>query len=138
MTVQPNRVRDYMNPAPTTVTADLEIMRVIHLLVDRDLSGLPVVDEAGGVVGFLTERDVIRVAVEAGYFDEIGGSVAGYMTKEVQTVHPDDSLMDVAVLFTESPFRRYPVVEDGRLVGLLCRRDVLRALTDGAWFARDN
>ena len=136
MTVQPNRVRDYMNAAPTTVTADVEIMRVIHLLVDRDLSGLPVVDQDGGLVGFLTERDVIRVAVEAGYFDEIGGSVAGYMTKAVQTVHPDDSLMDVAVLFTESPFRRYPVVEDGRLVGLLCRRDVLRALTDGAWFTR--
>lgn len=135
--VQPQRVRDYMTPAPMTVTPDTEIMRAIRLLVDQDLSGFPVVEENGELAGLLTERDIIKVAIQAGYFDEIGGSVASVMSRDVETVHPDDSLMDVAERFAESSHRRFPVMEENRLVGLICRRDVLRALTEGAWFSRD-
>ena len=126
-----------MTTSVLTVTPDTEIMRAIRLLVDEDLSGFPVVNEARMLVGFLTERDVIRVAIQAGYFDEIGGSVSEYMTRDIRTVHPEDSLMDVAELFADSPFRRCPVIEEGRLVGLICRRDVLRAMTESAWFAQD-
>jgi CBS domain-containing protein len=138
MTVQPKRVRDYMMDSPLTVPPDREIMHVIRLLVDEDLSGCPVVSSDGALVGFLTERDVIGAAIQAGYFDEIGGTVADYMSTNVHTVHPEDALMDVAELFTESPFRRCPVIEDGRLVGLICRRDVLRAMTESAWFSPDD
>ena len=134
MTVQPKRVRDYMVVSILTLTPNTEIMRAIRLLVEEDLSGCPVVDEEGALAGFLTERDVIKVAIQAGYFDEIGGSVGDFMTREIHTVHPEDSLMDVAELFADSPFRRCPVIEAGRLVGLICRRDVLRAMTESAWF----
>lgn len=137
MVVEPKRVRDYMTTSVLTVTPETEIMRAIRLLVDQDLSGFPVVDEDGALAGFLTERDVIRVAIQAGYFDEIGGSVADFMVREIHTVHPEDSLMDVAELFADSSFRRCPVIEEGRLVGLICRRDVLRAMTESAWFAAD-
>lgn len=137
MSVEPKRVRDFMATSVLTVSPDTEIMRAIRLLVDEDLSGFPVVNEARELVGFLTERDVIRTAIQAGYFDEIGGSVADHMTRDIRTVHPDDSLMDVAELFADAPFRRCPVIEDGRLVGLICRRDVLRAMTESAWFAQD-
>lgn len=132
--VQPRRVRDYMTKEPYTVGPDMEIMRAVGLLVGEDLSGFPVVNVAGELLGMLTERDIIRVGIQAGYFDEIVGSVGDYMTRELETVHPDENLMDVAERFVASPHRRFPVVEDGRLVGLLCRRDVLRALTDSAWF----
>ena len=133
--VQPRRVRDYMTTVLRTVPADMEIMRAVGLLVEEDLSGFPVVNESGELLGMLTERDIIRVGIQAGYFDEIVGSVADFMTRKLETVHPDDNLMDVAEHFAESSHRRFPVVEDGRLVGLLCRRDVLRALTDSAWFS---
>ncbi|MGE0621727.1 MAG: CBS domain-containing protein [Pseudomonadales bacterium] len=132
--VQPQRVRDYMTRTPFTVPPDMEIMRAVGLLVTEDLSGFPVVNDAGELLGMLTERDIIRVGIQAGYFDEIVGSVGDYMTRELETVHPDESLIDVAERFVTSSHRRFPVVEDGRLVGLLCRRDVLRALTDSAWF----
>ncbi|MEZ5598227.1 MAG: CBS domain-containing protein [Pseudomonadales bacterium] len=56
------------------------------------------------------------------------------MSRDVRTVHPEDSLMSVGELFAASPFRRCPVVENGRLVGLISRRDVLRALSEGTWF----
>jgi CBS domain-containing protein len=128
------RVRDFMMTAPLSITPETEIMRAVHLLVSEDISGLPVVDEQGMLVGILTERDCIEVALQAGYFDELGGRVEQYMTTAVETAEPDSSLMDLAELFARSPFRRCPVIDEGKLVGLICRRDILRALSSGAWF----
>lgn len=129
------RVRDYMTTDPVTVRSDVEITRAVHSLVEHDVSGMPVVDADGYLVGILTERDCIRVTLEAGYHDEAGGPVSRFMTTDVRTMHPDDSLVDAAELFADAPIRRCPVVADGRLVGLICRRDVLRALTRHPWFA---
>ena len=79
-------------------------------------------------MGNKTERDCIRKAVEAGYLDEPGGRVVEYMSGEVQIVGPDEPLLDVAQRFVDSPFRRFPVVENGRLLGIIGRRDCLRAM----------
>ena len=136
MTNKAERVRDFMKTNPLSISPETEIMRAVHLLVAKDISGLPVTDAQGRVVGILTERDCIAVALQAGYFDELGGRVEQYMTTPVETVEPDSSLMDLAELFARAPFRRCPVVEEGRLVGLICRRDILRALTSGAWFSK--
>lgn len=134
MSVEPLRVRDFMSLAPVTITANLPIMAAVKLFVEQDISGVIVVDADTSPIGILTERDCIRTAIQAGYFDEGVGTVADYMASKIRTVGPDDSIMDIAELFAESPFRRCPVVEDGRLVGIILRRDVLRALTEGAWF----
>jgi CBS domain-containing protein len=119
-----------------TVTPDTEIMRAVQILVDHDISGVPIVEERGQLVGILTERDCIEVAVTAGYFDEAGGRVRDYMTSPVETCQPTDSLMDVAARLITSRYRRYPVVEDARLIGLISRRDVLRALKKASWFSK--
>jgi len=122
------RVRDLYTANPVTVHQDAEILRAVQLMLEHEISGVPVVDDEGALVGILTERDCIRKAVEAGYLDEPGGRVSEYMTREVQTVSPDDSLMDVAKRFVDSPYRRFPVVERGRLLGIIMRRDFLRAM----------
>ena len=129
------RVRDYMTTQVLSVGSDTDIMRAIRLFVDYDLSGMPVVDAFGTLVGMLTERDCIKVALNAGYHDEFAGTVADFMTPKVETLLPEDSLMDVAAYFAGSPHRRCPVVDEGRLVGMISRRDILRALTEGSWFA---
>ena len=129
------RVRDYMVGDPITIRPETEVMSVARMLVENNISGAIVVDGDRRVVGMLTERDFIEVALNAGYFDERGGSVAEFMAKDVETVGPDDSLVDVAARFVSSPYRRYPVVEYGRLVGVIARRDVLRALRSDSWFA---
>ena len=134
MTNKVERVRDFMTTNPVCISPGTEIMRAIHLLVAEDISGLPVIDARGTLVGILTERDCIEVALQAGYFDELGGCVEQYMTTSVETVEPESSLMDLAELFARSPFRRCPVIEEGKLIGLICRRDILRALTSGVWF----
>ena len=134
----PLRVRDYMTSDVITVGPQVEVTQVVRLLIDRDVSGVLVVDAAGMLVGVVTERDCIRVAAAAGYYDEPGGPVADFMSAPVETVGPDDNLVDVAVRMAASRYRRFPVVVDGRLVGLIGRRDVLRALGSGSWFVRES
>lgn len=122
------KVRDYMMTRVVTVTPDTEITRVISILIEHDISGLLVLDAGGRTVGIVTERDCISTAVNSGYFDQLGGPVSDFMTSPVETVGPEDNLVDLAVRMTRSTFRRFPVLQDGRLVGIIARRDVLRAL----------
>ena len=137
MNNRPLRVSEYMTRWPVTVSPDTEIMRAVFILVEKDVSGVPVVDENEAVVGMLTERDCISAALNAGYFDEPAGSVSDYMSRVVTTAAPDDGLMDIATRFKDSQYRRFPVMEKGRLVGLISRRDVLRALCRHTWFKND-
>lgn len=124
------KVRAYMAANLVTLSPDMEILRAIHELVDKRISGAPVVDEHGNLVGVLSEQDCMRVALSAGYHEQYGGRVAEYMSRSVRTVEADASILEVAQRFIDIPFRRYPVVENNRLVGQISRRDVLRALAD--------
>lgn len=128
------RVRDFMSTKLECIGPDDAVMDCARRLVSRNISGLLVVDAAGRLLGIITERDLIDVALSAGYHDESGGLVGDYMATEIVTVDADESLMDVAERFTRTSHRRYPVLDGGRLVGLIARRDILRALTSGAWF----
>ena len=124
----PVRVRDYMATDLVTLRPETEILRAVHALVENDIAAAPVVDDAGALVGILTERDCMRVVLNAGYYSEYGGRVDEFMSKNVETIAADDSIVDAAKLFFGQRFHRYPVLENGRLVGQISRRDVMRAL----------
>ena len=132
MNAIPIAVRDCMAINPITVTPETEITQVVRILIEQDISGVIVVDNEDVVAGVVTERDCIAAATSADYYGEWGGPVGKYMSAPVECVNPDDNLVDVADRMAKSSFRRYPVVEEGRLVGLLSRRDVMRALSNGA------
>lgn len=132
----PLRARDFMTRELVTVEPLTEITQAVRIMVDRDISGVLVVDGSNQLVGILTERDCLDVASSAGYYDEWGGPVSRFMSSPVETVLADDNLVDVAVRMTNSPYRRYPVFEEGKLVGLISRRDVIKALGSGVWFAK--
>jgi CBS domain-containing protein len=132
----PLRVRDYMTAQLLTVSPHTEITQVVRLLIERDVSSALVVDAAGTLIGIVTERDCIAVASAAGYYDEWGGPAADFLSAPVETVGPDDNLADVAMRMTSSPYRRFPVIENGKLVGVISRRDVLRAMGSGSWFLK--
>jgi CBS domain-containing protein len=119
-----------MTPQLVTLTTDTEILDAIALLVGKQVSGAPVLDAQGNLVGILTERDCLAKTVEASYYGEAGGRVAEVMSGDVQTVDADASIMDVAASLVKSKFRRYPVMDDNRLVGIISRRDILRAVLD--------
>ncbi len=122
-------VKDYMAANLVTFTPDMDILDAINELVDKKISGASVVDQHGNLVGILSERDCMKIALNACYHEELGGKVSEYMTSDVKTVQADMSIVDLAELFYNSPLRRYAVFdEENRLVGQISRRDVLRAL----------
>lgn len=122
-------VKDYMAASLVTFTPEMDVMEAIALLLEKGISGAPVVDKLGDIVGILSEKDCLRVALQAGYNQERAGRVSEFMSPNVVTVDADTSIMDVAKMFLESPFKRYPVVDDGnRLVGQISRSDVLKAI----------
>ena len=122
------KARDYMAANLVTLSPDTEILRAITLLIEHRISGAPVVDERGNLVGVLSGQDCMRVALNAGYHDEHGGRVAEFMSDKVETIDAETSILELAEKFINARFRRYPVLEDNRLVGQISRRDVLRAL----------
>ena len=121
-------VKDHMTKNPVTLTPEMTIREAVHLLVKKDISGAPVLDDHGRLVGVLTERDCMRVTMQADYHAEPGGLVKEFMSGNPQWVGPEQSILTLADLFIRGRFHRYPVVDNGRLVGIISRRDVIRAM----------
>lgn len=123
-------VSDYMARDLITLSADMEINRAMNILLDRGISGAPVVDSAGRLVGVLSKKDCLKAALEASYYRDWGQPVAKYMTKDVQTLNAGMDILTATNAFLNSVFRRFPVMENGRLVGQISRADTLRAMRD--------
>jgi CBS domain-containing protein len=122
-------VKDYMAANLVTFTPDMDVLDAIHLLLQNRISGAPVVDKFGNIVGLLSEKDCLRIALHASYYEEKGGRVEEFMSRTVKTINTDTSLVEVAQMFLDEAYRRYPVVDENNLlVGQISRRDVLRAL----------
>lgn len=116
--------RDIMTRDVIAVGAATPVQEAIELLVQRRITGLPVVDAAGSLVGIVSESDFIG---------KRGERVADVMTAEVRTVEPSRRLDEVAELLLRGGIRRVPVVEAGKLIGLVSRRDLLSFLARSAW-----
>lgn len=123
-------VADFMARDLITLSPDQEINRAMHVLLDHKVSGAPVVDDAGRLVGVLTEKDCLRAALEASYYRDWGKPVARYMATTLVTVGPDMDILEACQMVLDGPHRRFPVVKAGRLLGQISRTDILRALAD--------
>jgi CBS domain-containing protein len=123
-------VRDYMTPVDKLVklSPTMEVMAAVNQLVKHHISGAPVVDGNGHLVGMLSEMDCMQVGLIAAEDTCVAGPVSQFMKGSVVAVSPDDSLTQLAQLFLSKPFRRYPVMENGRLLGQISRSDVLKAI----------
>jgi len=125
----PESITKYMATKLITFKPDEDIRAAMKTIVGNKISGGPVVDEQGNLIGMLSEKDCIRAVVEAPYDRNPGGSgrVGDFMTTAVKTIAADKNVMDAAFEFAFTQYRRMPVVDNGRLVGQISRRDVLRA-----------
>ena len=123
-------ISDYMASEVITIPAGQEVNAALTTLLEHRISGAPVVDAHGAMVGILTEKDCLRAALEASYYRDWGRSVADYMSHEVTALSPDTDLLVACQTFLDGPYRRFPVLEDGRLVGIVSRTDILRGLAD--------
>lgn len=120
-------VRDFMVTRLYTLSPDVHILDAVDMLVDRSISGAPVT-EGGRLVGVLSEKDCLRLLSVGANADVPTGTVGDYMVREVHTIPPTMDIYYAAGLFLKNPYRRFPVVEDGVLIGQISRRDVLRAI----------
>ena len=127
---KPSNVSDYMSVSLVTFTPDTPVLDAVSQLVAHRFSGAPVIDDLGNLVGMITEMDCLRVAVQSGYYGDQGGRVAEFMSTHVETVDADMSIVDLAQTFLHSSYRRYPVMQNDQIVGLISRHDVMRALQD--------
>ena len=148
------KVRDIMDPEPVTVTPETELQAVVSVLRENELHGVPVVNEGGRCVGIITESDLVLAGEDGDlhlphYIELFGGIVflesmshfeerlrkavaataQDMMTADPVTIDADAAVEDAARVISKKRHNRLPVVEHGRLVGIVTRVDVLEALT---------
>lgn len=122
------KVRDYMNREAITLSPETNLLRAIDVLLAHRISGAPVVDAQGNLVGVLSESDCLQGILNGAYYEESCGTVASLMSKAVETIDADADILQAAEHFVTRSRRRLPVLEQGKLVGQISRRDLLRAL----------
>jgi CBS domain-containing protein len=127
MTCKPTLARDIMVIRLITLRPDMDVFDAIEQLLKHQISGAPVVDEAGHFVGVFSERCSISLLLAANYDGAPTNRIEPFMERDVATVTPDTDLLTIAERFLNSNQRRLPVLEAGRLVGQISRRDVLKA-----------
>ena len=123
-------VREFMHKNPDRVTADMTIDEAAKIMIDNRISGLTVVDSDDSVVGVLSELDCLKATISATYNEGNTGSgvVGDYMTRDVDSLNPNDDLVSVAESMLAAGQRRRPVVKDGKLVGQVSCRNILWAV----------
>jgi len=123
-------VDDYMARDLITFMPEDDIHTAVKTLLDERISGAPVVDRRGRLVGVLSKKDCLEVVYSTSYHQEWGGRVEDYMSKEVTTIASGTDIIKAADIFMSSAFRRFPIMKNGRMTGQISRADLLRALED--------
>ena len=126
------KVRDYMTRHLVTFRPEMDLFTAINRLLEHSLASAPVVDSTGHLIGMLSESDCLRAILSGAYFDDAHGTVGGYMTPALDTIDADADVIQAAETFLRGQRRRLPVLEGERLVGLISRHDVLRAVKEFA------
>ncbi len=124
-------VGSIMNRRVEAFSPDMAIAEAIRILLSRGYSGAPVVDGEGKPIGIISEHDCVGVLAESLYEDWPTGTVRDHMTSDLVAVDVKQDVLSAARTFAQQKLRRLPVVQDGKLVGLVTRRDLLRGL-DGS------
>jgi CBS domain-containing protein len=123
------KVQDYMTRSLVTFHPETDLFEAINTLLKHRISGAPVVNNEGKLVGLISEVDCLRAILTLTYHEEeVGGSVADCMTKAVETISYDANIIEVAKIFIDKGRRRLPVIQGDKLVGQISRSDILRAV----------
>jgi len=124
------KVSDYMTRKLITFKPSTPLFEAMNTMLEQRISGAPVVDDAGQLIGVLSEIDFLEEVLKRSYHGSIEGTVSEVMTEGAQSVPADTDIYSVSEIFVRDRRRRLPVVHEGRLVGQISRRDVLKAVKD--------
>ena len=112
------------------LSPEMPIREAVAAFARQRMASAPVIDDRGGLVGILTEKDCFRPMLNASYYQQWDGTVANYMSGNVRTLPTDLDLVSAAEEFLARSHRVYPVVRDGGVVGMLHRSDLFAAILD--------
>ena len=120
-------LKQYMQAHPVTISSNRTVYEAAKIITSNKVSGIVVIDENRQIVGILSELDCLRVLLAGMYNDEgYGAAIVGeVMTRDVEVQSPEDDIVSVANSMLDHKHRRRPVVQDGRLIGLVTCRQIL-------------
>lgn len=121
------RAKDVMTTTVNSIRPNTTIRETIAILTTTGITGVPVTDRDGGLIGIITEFGLMEALYNPAIMDD---AVSGYMTEDVITVKENEALTHVATLFLVHRIRRLPVLRDGVIVGIISRRDLLKVAHD--------
>ncbi len=108
-----------------TVKADAPIYDAVRMMVENKITGLPVVDDEMNLVGLISEKDVLSLLAE-----DSDGKVADFMTSQVRSFDVNDDFIAVCEVLVNNHFRRVPILENGKLAGIVSRRDIIKFIIE--------
>ncbi|HDX8379962.1 TPA: CBS domain-containing protein [Aeromonas salmonicida] len=121
-------IRDHMSRLTHFLTPQLGLAEALDRLHNSGLSGLPVLDDQQQLVGFLSEQDCIPSLITGSYHCDTRTQVEDMMSRTPLSVDPDDSILDLARQMTGAKPKVYPVLEQGKVIGIISRHQVMQAL----------
>jgi predicted transcriptional regulator len=121
-------VADYMSKRLVSLSKQTNVFEAIKQLLDNKITCAPVIDEQGQLLGMFSEKDGMRVVLKSVYDQGMSGKVEDFMSTEIISVEANSSIVNLAERFLDSTVRSFPVYDHAKLVGIISRTDVLRAL----------
>lgn len=122
-----SEIEDIMTTEVVTVKKQTPIIEVIELLLANNITGLPVVDSHRHLVGLISEKDVLKLLSDP---DNDSLTVADFMTENVTAFDVEDNIIAVCESLTNSSFRRVPILKDGKLAGVISRKDLIKYILE--------
>jgi len=122
----PARAKDIMVTKLVTLRPEMDVFAAINLLVKHEISGAPVIDQNENFIGIFSEKCSMNVLIKSVYDQLPSTQLFAYVETEVRTIVEETDLLTIAQIFSTTTYRRLPVLREGKLVGQISRRDVLR------------
>ncbi len=123
------KAKDIMKTDLITVTGQTSVHDAVDILAENKITGLPVVDQQGNLIGIVSEKDVLLLAyrkiTDTSNKAMNSRKITDVMTSKVISFRPEDNLADICQCFMNNPFRRVPILDNGKLVGIISRKDIV-------------
>lgn len=123
--------RDIMTHKVCTIRPEASVQEIAQLLSQKRISGAPVVDADGNIIGIVTEADIISKV------DREGMRVADILSSNIISVDEETPVSEIAMLLTERKIKRVPVMRGDKLVGIVSRADIIHAVAQGHLIIRE-
>lgn len=122
-----HEIKTMMTTDVVAVKPDTPIVRAVEILVENNITGLPVVDDDLNLVGMVTEKDMLGLLVE---LEDDAAKVEDYMSTDIVSFDLDDDIIAVCECLVNNHFRRVPITSNGKLTGIISRRDIIKYIRE--------